>query len=120
MKNFFIFIIGMVTAFFIILYIDVAETKYPGLTFLEEEGECISNAKKIKIFQTIKPNMALAFTRMFNMDETFVLIVGDDNSKFYDEQIITVPDNMCTKQIGTYQYETKEGILKTVPAVEIK
>ena len=39
---------------------------------------------------------------------------------FYDEQKITIPSGKCAKQVGIYQYHTKNGDMKTVPAVEIK
>ena len=43
-----------------------------------------------------------------------------ENSHFYDEQKITIPSGKCAKQVGIYQYHTKNGDMKTVPAVEIK
>ena len=129
MKNFLIFIAGMITMFVIILLIGAINQYggdgYPGLTLFEKEGACISNAKQIKIFQTLEPDIALAHTQkkmdaFLDLDDTLILILGDENSHFYDEQKITIPNGKCAKQVGTYQYNTKNGVMKTVPAVEIK
>ena len=49
-----------------------------------------------------------------------ILILGDENTHFYDEQKTIIPNGKCLKQVGTYQYEAKNGVMKTVPAVEIK
>lgn len=130
-KNIFIFLAGIITTLlleFIIIYVIGATSQsnggYPGLTIFEQEGACI-NAKQIKIFQTLEPNMALAHAltkpnAIFDENETLVLIVGDENTHYYDEQKINIPAGKCAKQIGTYQYPTKQDIYKTVPAVEIK
>ena len=124
MKNFLIFVAGMVTMFVIILLIGLVNQYggdgYPGLTILEEEGACISKSQ-LEVFQVIEPNMALVRPAN-NIDEmfNFKLLIGEENSHFYDQQKINIPNGKCVKQIGTYQYEAKNGVMKTVPAVEIK
>lgn len=130
-KNIFIFIAGMITILllefiigFIIGVISQSGDEIPGLTVFEQDGACI-NAKQIKIFQTLEPNIALAHAltkpnAIFDENETLVLIIGDENAHYYDEQKINVPTGKCAKQIGTYQYPTKQDIYKTVPAVKIK
>jgi hypothetical protein len=50
---------------------------------------------------------------------TLVLLIGDENTYFYDEQIVEVPKNKIARHTGTYQYETKNEILKTVPVIEL-
>lgn len=47
-----------------------------------------------------------------------VLFLSDDTSHYYDDQIIDVPKGKCVRQVGVYQYETKNGY-KTVPAVKL-
>ncbi len=130
-KNIFIFIAGMITTLllefiigFIIGVINQSDDEIPGLTVFEQDGACI-NAKQIKIFQTLEPNIALAHAltkpnAIFDENETLILIIGDDNIHYYDDQKINIPTGKCTKQIGTYQYHTKQDIYKTVPAVKIK
>ena len=131
-KNIFIFIAGMITTLlieFIISFIIGVTSQsnggYPGLTLFEKDGACISSTKNIEIFQTLGPDIALAHTKKkldssLELDDILILLLGDENAHFYDKQKITIPKGKCAKQIGTYQYEAKNGVMKTVPAVEIK
>ena len=49
-----------------------------------------------------------------------VLLINYDGKSYYDNQKIIVPSKKCARQIGTYQYMTRMGIGKTVPAVVIE
>ena len=128
LKNILIFIFGMVTMFVIVVILGIAvnsssNSGVPGLTIFEKEGTCIS-AKQLHIFQTLAPDLALADAKsipnsIYDPNEILVLLVGDENSNFYDDLKISISKGKCTRQIGTYQYETKMGV-KTVPAVTIK
>jgi len=89
-----------------------------GLTLFPETGECITK-NEIEIFQVVKPNVALAETGNYP-DRIIILLINYDNKSYYDDQKIKIPSNKCARQIGTYQYETKMGINKTVPAVIIE
>ena len=90
-----------------------------GLTVFPEKGECITTKKQIEIFQVMKPNMALAETGEYP-DRIMLLLINYDNKSYYDDQKIEIPANKCARQIGTYQYTTKMGMDKTVPAVVIE
>lgn len=128
LKNILIFIFGMVTMLVIVVILGIAvnsssNSGVPGLTIFEKEGTCIS-AKQLHIFQTLAPDLALADAKsipnsIYDPNEILVLLVGDENSNFYDDLKISISKGKCVKQIGTYQYESKMG-LKTVPAVTIK
>lgn len=127
-KNILIFLSGMLTMFVItavFAFIQNTQAVLPsGLTVFEQPGSCI-NSKQIKIFQTLEQNMALAHAltkpnEIFDENRTLVLILGDENTHYYDDQKIDIPKGLCAKQIGTYKYKTKEDLYKTVPAVEIK
>jgi hypothetical protein len=48
-----------------------------------------------------------------------VLFIADENTHYYDDQIISVPRGKCVRQIGTYQYEERGIYKKTVPVVAI-
>lgn len=89
-----------------------------GYTELKQKGDCITK-QKLKIFQTLKPDMALAKFGVFPND-IMVMVVNYNGIVYYDDQKIIIPKNQCARQIGTYQYETKLGILKTVPVVVIE
>ena len=130
-KNIFIFIAGMITTLlieiiigFIIGVTSQSSGGYPGLTLFEQDGACVSSSKNIEIFQTLGPDIALAHTQNkkydYFVDDILILILGDENTHFYDEQKIIIPNGKCLKKVGTYQYEAKNGVMKTVPAVEIK
>ena len=127
-KNILIFIAGMITMFILMLLYSIIvnsynNTGYPGLTIFEEEGNCI-NVKQLQVMQTLEPNMALSHAKtrpneIFDPNEILVLLLGDEKASYYDDQKINIPNGMCVKQVGTYQYEAKMG-MKTVPAVVIK
>jgi hypothetical protein len=90
-----------------------------GLTVFPKKGECIKTTGEIEVFQVLKPNMALARTGDF-LDGIVVLLVNYDGRSYYDEQKVKIPADKCARQIGTYQYSTKNEIVKTVPAVVIE
>ena len=130
LNNILIFIAGIVTMFIIMILLGVAvnssnDNGYPGLAiFEEEEGKCIG-AKQIKIMQTLEPNIALAHAKtqpnaIYDPNEILVLLIGDEKTNYYDDQQINIPKGMCAKQVGTYQYQSRELGMKTVPAVTIK
>jgi hypothetical protein len=126
MKQFLIFIGGFIvgilaTLLFAFLVSNSNESNdgLVGLTIFPEKGECIITKKQIEIFQVMKPNMALAETGEYP-DITMILLINYDNKSYYDDQKIEIPPNKCAKQIGTYQYTTKMGLDKTVPAVVIE
>lgn len=129
LKNILIFVAGMVTMFILMVLFGLAvnsssNSGYPGLTIFEEEGKC-TGARQIKIMQTLEPNMALAHAKtqpnaIYDENEILVLLLGDENASYYDDQKINIPKGMCAKQVGTYQYESRELGMKTVPAVTIK
>lgn len=129
LKNILIFIAGMFTMFILMVLFGLAvnsssNSGYPGLTIFEEEGKC-TGARQIKIMQTLEPNMALAHAKtqpnaIYDENEILVLLLGDENASYYDDQKINIPKGMCAKQVGTYQYESRELGMKTVPAVTIK
>ena len=128
-KNILIFIAGMITMLILSGLFGVITSlknnkENSGLTLFEQDGTCI-NAKQIKIFQTLEPNMALAHAttkpnEIFDVNEILVLIIGEENTNYYDDQKINIPSGKCAKQVGTFQYEANNGMLKTVPAVTIK
>lgn len=146
MKKFLIFIGGFVTgilATIFVLYVYSIANKpnhgLLGLTIFKVKGECITSTSKnksseIEIFQVIEPNAALGTIKYYS-DEKFyggktyrdydigndvvVLLINYDEKTYYDDQKIDV-SNKCVRQIGTYQYTTKNKFGKTVPAVVIE
>ena len=129
LKNILIFIAGMVTMLILMVLFGIAvnsssNSGYPGLTIFEEEGKC-TGARQIQIMQTLEPNMALAHAKtqpnaIYDPNEILVLLLGDEKASYYDDQKINVPKGLCAKHVGTYQYQSRELGMKTVPAVIIK
>lgn len=119
MKSFFIFLAGFICGIIFIIFVGIANTdSNDGLVIFPEKGECF-HTNKIKVFQVIKPDMALAHIGAA-FSGTLVLLVNENNKYYYDDEIVSVPKDKCARQIGTYQYETKNKTLKTVPVVNIE
>lgn len=126
MKQFSIFIGGFITGImatllfaFLISDSNHSEEDLFGLTVFPNKRECITTKNEIEIFQVVKPNMALAESGNYP-EQIMILLINYDNESYYDNQKIKIPANKCARQIGTYQYTTRMGIDKTVPAVVIE
>lgn len=146
MRKILIFLGGFVAgilATILVLYIYSIANKtndgLPGLTIFEGSGKCLTTNSKyksseIEIFQVIAPDVALAKLKYYSDDKIYdnetirhydirndvvVLIVNDNGETYYDDQKIEI-SNKCAKQIGIYQYNTKNNFAKTVPAVVIE
>ena len=89
-----------------------------GLNLFAEQGDCMTNGP-ITIFQTLFQNVALA-EYGDPYDGQLVLILNYEGLSYYDNQKISISNGMCARQLGTYSYETKMGVNKTVPVVIIK
>ena len=82
-------------------------------------------AKKFKILQVIAKDGALAQsedTRYRSIEaygDPVVLLISDQPNVYYDDLVISVGVRQKTVQLGTYRYETRMGISKTVPIVMI-
>ena len=142
MKSFMFFVLGCLTGFMFTIFLFSALTptennpttpptieKKPaplyGATMLPDsiKGDCVGTYK-FEIFQVIEKGHALAN----KMESTrwgdqatglIVLFLADENSAYYDDQIIRIPKGKCAIQIGTYRYTTRLEDQKTVPIVKI-
>lgn len=82
-------------------------------------------ADEFKIFQVLPDGSALAsYDEIISKEGyieygTVVFFPASNEAAYYDSQIITLPKGKCFKQIGTYRYTTKDGMMKTVPAIDI-
>lgn len=130
MKNFGFYILGIITGVVLTPFIlgiingyekavDEYDNPYGirGLKMLKQKGECVTS-NNLEIFQTLTSGIALAHpTGNYNV---FVLLIDETERLFYDGEKVKNPTNHCAKQIGTYTYETKAEVQKTVPAVIIE
>ena len=96
------------------------EKKLSGITLFpkKKNGDIITN-EQLRVFQVLKPNIALVKTGSFP-NEMLMLLIGEDDDLYYDNQKINIVEGKVVKQVGIYQYNAKSGELKTVPAVKIK
>lgn len=82
-------------------------------------------AKKFKVLQVIAKDGALAQsedTRYRTIEaygDPIVLLISDQPNVYYDDLVIPVGSRQKTVQLGTYRYETRMGVSKTVPIVMI-
>lgn len=123
MKKIWVFIVGVITG--IVLTVLFATVSYvsstssnSGLNMFEEPGECLISRSSLKIFQVLEPTAALAMIKD-DFSSGAYLLVNNEGKSYYDDQVIKLPTGKCFKQIGTYQYPTKDDRLKTVPVVQI-
>lgn len=146
MKSFLFFISGLVAgilATLLFVYLasvaDKPNDGLFGLSMFPQKGECLTTTSKAKscevdVFQVIAPNAALATIRYYSDEKKYddktyrdydiendvvVLLLNYDNKTYYDDQKINI-SKKCARQVGTYQYETKNKFEKTVPAVVIE
>lgn len=131
MKNFLIFLAGFVSGIICLFLISLAVASgsnddpqgIPGLTMFEQPADVIPS-DSFEVLQVVSGGNALANAgeKSYGGSYTYygmvVLFIADENTHYYDDQMISVPRGKCVRQIGTYQYETKMGY-KTVPAVAI-
>lgn len=96
------------------------DKKLIGITLFskKKEGDVITK-EQLRVFQVLKPNIALVKSGVFP-NEMLMLLIGEENDLYYDNQKINLSEGYFAKQVGIYQYNTKGGNLKTIPAVKIK
>lgn len=127
MKKFLIFLAGFISGAVVLLGVllliakgvENNSSQIQGLTIFEQPGE-VMTANSYEVLQVVDGGNALANAESGrgNYFGMVVLFLADENTNYYDDQIIKVTQGKCVRQVGTYQYPTKNGY-KTVPAVRI-
>ena len=101
---------------------DPGITMLNGMSFLETPGEVIKETS-FKVFQALDDGAALAEGKGDGHSSVYlglnVLLYNEEKTPYYDEQIVTLPQGKCFRQVGIYRYHAKSGIDKTVPIVMI-
>jgi len=121
MKKWLIYVLGIITG--VILTFAFAfcvklsnNSGIIGLEMFKEPGEYMEYSQ-FEVFQVVESGCALA-----QADDSFgaiVFIIPNENQQFYDNQKIVLKNDQCAQHVGTYKYNTKMEIEKTVPAVRI-
>lgn len=123
------YILGILTGFvltvgisFIIAKTQNSGSNSNGISMFEERGQAMTESS-FKIFQTLDDTHALAngisneeYGWYYGMT---VMIIGNENDHFYDDQIIKKTSNKKFYQVGTYKYQTKSEDFKTVPIIAL-
>ena len=126
MKNLLLILLGFAAGVFAtlaLLYVLKVSNKpndgIIGLSMFPQKGECIPTESQLEVFQVWAPGMALATSGEFP-DELMLFLINEEGKTYYDNQKINIPAKQCARQVGTFQYTTRMGIEKTVPAVVIE
>lgn len=123
MKKGVVFILGLVAGVILTIVVLSAIVFFKSkvdndrdITLFEAPGDVITD-KDLRVFQVVAEDAALA-TEKDTFSNLVVLIVGNEGT-FYDDQTIKVPKGMHFRQVGLYRYLTREGMIKTVPVVQL-
>ncbi|MCH5310522.1 MAG: hypothetical protein J1E57_00950 [Prevotella sp.] len=119
MKKYLVFGGGVITGFvlaFIFAIVVSQCSSSNGVTLFDAPGEIV-NEKSFEVFQVLDENAAL--THGEKGYGAVYLLTNSTGKYYYDDEVIIVPDGKVVRQIGIYQYETKNNFGKTVPIVEI-
>lgn len=131
MKKGLAFLFGTITGvvltfmFFVVLGVAVNGTSRSsdGVDYFDKVGQVMS-VQEYKVMQVLPDGSALA-TELSNKEYGWyhgavVLLVGDEDAHYYDEQVVKRPTGRHFRQVGTFRYTAKNGSTKTVPAVALK
>ena len=129
MKKGLVFFLGMLTgcvltiaALFYIAKVYNSEGEVPGLVLYEQPAGAI-DSYSFKVMQVLPNGNALAnsesavYKDLSHTGPT-VLLLADENSHYYDDQIVKVPKGKKAYQVGVFDYETRGMGHKTVPVVK--
>ena len=132
MKNGFIFFLGMLMGCALTLGVlfFVAEKRQalpkedeiPGLTLYEQPAE-VFDSRTFEVFQVLTNGNALADSENPNWRESHtgptVLLLADENTYYYDDQLVKVGKSNCARMVGVFSYESTGSGRKTVPVLRI-
>lgn len=111
-------ILTLAVLFFIALGSVSKTSSNDGVVLFEEPQQEIS-VKSFEIFQVLPDGSALATAQDYANLGMVVMFLAEKGVSYYDSQKINVPSDKRVLQIGTYRYETRNKIEKTVPIIKI-
>lgn len=95
-----------------------------GKTLFDKPGDCVSR-KNFEVQEVLESGDAIAL----EISETIsgcvftsdleVLILAQEDSNFYNKQIVKAPKGKCAIQIGSYKYQ-QYGSTKVIPIIAFK
>ncbi len=99
----------------------IADKKDSGKTLFDKPGDCVSR-KDFEVQEVLETGDAIALEIRQTISEYVytsdleVLILAQEDSNFYNKQILKAPQGKCARQIGTYKYQ-KYGDTKVIPII---
>ena len=102
----------------------VTEKRDFGKTLFEKPGECVSR-KNFEVQKVLDSGDAIALEIRETISEHVftsdleVLILAQEGSNFYNNQIVKAPHGKCARQIGNYKYQ-QYGSTKVIPIIAFK
>ncbi|MGM9837266.1 MAG: hypothetical protein ACI30A_02105 [Paludibacteraceae bacterium] len=113
---------GVVLTFLVAFLFALGSTEKKGVTWFDEPGELVEQGS-FEVFQVLESNFALVRGKDSYYSTSYFgavyLLTNDDNKYYYDDEIVKVPSGMVVRQVGMYQYQTKNESWKTVPIIKI-
>ena len=95
-----------------------------GRTLFEEPRECVSR-RNFQVKKVLDSGDAIAeeivheFHGNIFTSDLEVLILAQEGSDFYNNQVVKAPQGTCARQIGNYKYQTY-GSTKVIPIIAFK
>ena len=135
MKGWGLFFAGVFTGIIVMGFIDILKISSnketndteivskedDGITLFEEPGDVVE-VKSFKVFQVLAKDAALVQgeTKYQGVYSGIVyLLMNKEGKLYYDDEIVNVPKGSIVRQMGIYQYPTKDDMIKTVPIIRI-
>lgn len=137
MKKWMVYVLGVLSGLIIMGFINtikltsddkvtndtegIIEERDDRMNLFEEPGEIIK-AKSFQVFQVLAKDAALVRGESKYSDiytGMIYLLINKEGKLYYDEEIVKVPKGSVVRQIGIYQYPTKDDFIKTVPIIQI-
>lgn len=109
---------GIVLVFCVAIYGVIHSDGNNGIKMYEKPTQTI-DIRKFEVIQVLPDGSALASAEEWGSYGVLVLFKANEGDTYYDQQKIVIPSGKCLKQVGTYRYESRQGVEKTVPVVEV-
>lgn len=102
----------------------IAAKNNSGKTLFDKPGECVSR-KNFEVQKVLESGdaIALEITETISghvlTSDLEVLILAQEGSNFYNNQVVKAPKGKCARQIGNYKYQSY-GTTKVIPIIAFK
>ena len=129
MNKWLVYVLGIITGFILTLvfafYVNLSnDSGIVGLKLFEKPGDCVSR-KNFEVQEVLESGDAIAleireiYSGYVSTSDLEVLVLAQEGSSFYNNQILKAPRGNCARQIGTYKYQ-KYGDAKVIPIIAFK